>query len=133
MPRKRIPCEIQRPPRISGLTPIPDSNGNETAISLFIDEYEVIRLLDYEDLTQEEAAEIMKISRPTLTRIYERARKKIARVLVECQTVSIEKGISIYTKKWIKCKNCGVVFNNPLSKTIKSCIICDSSDLKTID
>jgi len=50
---------------------------------LNFDEYETIRLLDYEGLMQEEAAERMNVSRPTLTRIYENARKTMAKAFVE--------------------------------------------------
>ena len=46
------------------------------------DDTEAVRLLDYEGLMQEEAADRMNISRP-LTRIYENARKTIAQAFVE--------------------------------------------------
>ena len=46
------------------------------------DEYEVVRLLDYEGLSQEQCAEKMAVSRPTVTRMYEDARRKIADALV---------------------------------------------------
>jgi len=53
---------------------------------LLFDEYEVVRLLDYEGKQQSEAAELMMVSRPTLTRIYMEARRKIATAIVEgCQ------------------------------------------------
>ncbi len=42
---------------------------------LHFDEFEAIRLLDYLGMTQAEAADKMNVSRPTLTRIYEKARK----------------------------------------------------------
>ena len=37
-----------------------------------------IRLVDYEGLHHEKVAEQMNVSRPTLTRIYEKARKIVA-------------------------------------------------------
>ena len=47
------------------------------------DELEALRLIDYQGLTQEEAAKNMKISRGTVWRCLDRARKKIVTMLVE--------------------------------------------------
>ena len=61
-------------------------------ISLGLDEFETIRLLDYQGLDQEKVAELMGISRPTVTRIYASARKKIAEALTESKAICIEGG-----------------------------------------
>ena len=61
-------------------------------LSLGLDEFETIRLLDYQGLDQERVAELMGISRPTVTRIYASARKKIAEALTEGKAISIEGG-----------------------------------------
>ena len=61
-------------------------------VSLTYDEYEVIRLLDYMQMTQEQCAYRMGISRPTVTRIYEEARRKIADMLVNGRALSIGGG-----------------------------------------
>ena len=61
-------------------------------VYLAMDEFETIRLLDHEGLDQEKAAELMGISRPTVTRIYANARKKIAEALTEGKAISIEGG-----------------------------------------
>ena len=55
-------------------------------------EYEVIRLLDYAALTQEQCAEKMNVSRPTVTRMYDSARQKMADALVNGKTIRIEGG-----------------------------------------
>lgn len=57
-----------------------------------IDEYETIRLIDLEDLTQEECAEQMDISRSTVQGIYNNARKKLAQSLVNQKILLIEGG-----------------------------------------
>ena len=57
-----------------------------------IDEYESIRLIDYEGLTQEECAKSMDVARTTVTSIYDSARKKLAKLLVEGKTLCISGG-----------------------------------------
>ena len=59
---------------------------------LTMDEFEAIRLKDYEDMEQTKAARKMGISQPTFQRIYESARKKIADALVNGKAIRIEGG-----------------------------------------
>ncbi len=61
-------------------------------IVLLTEEYEAIRLADYENMKQEDAAELMEISRPTFSRLVESARKKISIMLIEGKSLSIEGG-----------------------------------------
>lgn len=61
-------------------------------ITLAMDEFETIRLLDHEGLDQLQAAERMGVSRPTITRIYASARQKIAAALTLGQAIRIEGG-----------------------------------------
>ena len=85
--KQRCICSI---PRVTGFSP----QGCEASgsINLTYDEYEVIRLLDYMQMTQEQCAYRMGISRPTVTRIYEEARRKIADMLVNGRALSIGGG-----------------------------------------
>ena len=69
---------------------IPISNLEEVVLNL--DEYEAIRLADYEQFYQEEAAGRMNISRQTFGRIIEAAHKKIADVLMNGKALKIEGG-----------------------------------------
>ncbi len=50
-------------------------------ISMSLDEFEAIRLIDGDGLQQEEVAELMGVSRPTVTRILARGRLKLAEML----------------------------------------------------
>jgi predicted DNA-binding protein (UPF0251 family) len=61
-------------------------------VVLNMDEFEAIRLADYEQLYQEEAAAKMNISRQTFGRIIEAAHKKIADVLLNGKALKIEGG-----------------------------------------
>ncbi len=60
---------------------------------LTVDEYESIRLADYEGLEQIQAGERMGISRQTFARIIRSARRKIADALVNGKAICIEGGV----------------------------------------
>ena len=59
---------------------------------LTLDEYETIRLVDLEQLTHEQCAAQMDISRSTVQEIYENARRKIAACLVYGKPLHITGG-----------------------------------------
>ncbi len=61
-------------------------------VYLALDEFEAVRLSCLEGLKQEEAAKLMKISRPTFSRIVNSAQKKIADALVNIKVIKIEGG-----------------------------------------
>jgi predicted DNA-binding protein (UPF0251 family) len=59
-------------------------------VSLLGEELEALRLIDLEDLTQEDAAERMGVSRSTIQRIVARARRQVALALVEGAALVVE-------------------------------------------
>ncbi len=61
-------------------------------ITLALDEYETVKLLDAEGMNQEECANSMGVARTTVTAMYESARKKIAMALVEGKRIRISGG-----------------------------------------
>jgi len=69
---------------------IPTMELEEVVLNL--DEFEAVRLADYEQLYQEEAAVKMNISRQTFGRIIEAAHKKIADVLINGKALKIGGG-----------------------------------------
>lgn len=70
----------------------PDGVDQPEVIVLSVDEYEVIRLIDYEKKNHEQSAAVMEISRTTVTETYERARRKIAESLVQGKRLCISGG-----------------------------------------
>ena len=92
MPRPKCHRQICRIPDKNYFKPrgIPSADLEEIVLSL--DEFEAVRLADYEQLYQEEAATRMNISRQTFGRIVVCARKKIADVLINAKALKIEGG-----------------------------------------
>lgn len=80
---------IAQSPLISGFRPYGRYCQKRESIQLKYDEYEAIRLIDYEGKMQDDAAKLMNVSRPTFTRIYADARKKLALALVEGKHIAI--------------------------------------------
>jgi predicted DNA-binding protein (UPF0251 family) len=100
---RKIGCE----PGASYFKPqgIPSSSLEEVIITL--DEFEALRLADFEGLYQENSAASMNISRQTFGRIIDSARKKIAEALVHGKALKIEGGtVSLEENGEIKCSSC---------------------------
>ena len=57
-----------------------------------VEEYETLRLMDYEGLTQEECARQMEVVRTTVQSLYGSVRRKLAQALVEGRTLEIGGG-----------------------------------------
>ena len=70
----------------------PDNINRDDAVILSVDDYEVFRLLDYEQITQRECAFQMKVARTTVTDIYNQARQKLADALVNGKRLIIDGG-----------------------------------------
>jgi len=60
-------------------------------VSLSIDELEALRLCDFKDFEQKEAAKKMKVSQSTLQRILTSARKKVAEALINGKAIKIRR------------------------------------------
>jgi predicted DNA-binding protein (UPF0251 family) len=131
MPNKKRNRRITMPPPMEGFKPFGISFREEEAVSLLFEEFEAIRLADYENLTQEEAASKMDISRPTFTRLYEKARKKIAKCFVEGKTIMISGGNYVTDDYWYKCKVCNETMIT--LKPVKLCRNCESEELKSLN
>lgn len=77
-------------PKVTEFVP---RGGEETdCVVIGVDAFEVIRLLDYKQFTQEQCARRMNVSRPTVTRIYDEARRKIAEAMVQGKRIVIAGG-----------------------------------------
>jgi predicted DNA-binding protein (UPF0251 family)/DNA-directed RNA polymerase subunit RPC12/RpoP len=125
---------MHQPPILRGFKPFGAPPALMDAINLLLEEYESLRLADYDNLTQEEAAKKMNVSRPTFTRIYDRARKKIAMAFVENRSILIEGGNIEFNDEWYRCLDCNSLFKSPASdERFTSCPTCSSSNIVHIN
>jgi predicted DNA-binding protein (UPF0251 family) len=90
----RPPCtrlvSIRPPSALFKPAGVPARDLEELVLTL--DELEALRLADLEGLYQEDAAAQMGISRPTLGRVLEQARRKVAEALVLGRALRITGG-----------------------------------------
>ena len=82
MPRPRKCRRVCHFPQNLAFAPA-DSPGTQESIVLTVDEYETIRLIDREGLSQEQCSERMGVARTTVQLVYAAARRKLAQMLVE--------------------------------------------------
>ncbi len=61
-------------------------------LAMTVDEFETIRLIDLEGLTQEGCARLMEVSRATVQTIYASARRTLAQALVQGRELVIGGG-----------------------------------------
>ena len=131
MSRPKRSRTVVNPPIMEGFRPFGIPMKNLEPLILLYEEYEAIRLLDYEGLTQLQSSEQMNVSRPTLTRIYEKARRTIAQAFVEGKAIFIEGGNYHTDDFWYKCENCLKL--NISKEVINECTYCDSENLRMLN
>lgn len=129
MARPKKLRKVINPPLIKGFRPIGQEPGKDrTPIVLDYDEYEALRLTDYELQNHLQAAVVMQVSRATFTRIYAAARRKVAASLVEGRPIVFRGGSVYFCSEWYLCSRCSCYFNHP-DKDIPAitCPLCQSS------
>ncbi|MCK5581126.1 MAG: DUF134 domain-containing protein [Candidatus Omnitrophica bacterium] len=82
---------IQKMPKISQFSPR-GKPGRPDEIELSLDQFEAIKLADYQGFSQEKGAWAMKISRPSFGRTLRSARKIVAEALVDGKIIKIRMG-----------------------------------------
>lgn len=92
MPRPRKCKKVCSLPENNMFGPLNSNSEQKEIITMTVDEYETIRLIDLEGLNQEECSERMNAARTTIQRIYYDARKKLAEALVYGNRIQIEGG-----------------------------------------
>jgi len=131
MPRKKLHRMVTREPPVSVFKPagIPAMDLDEILIT--IDEFEALRLADFEGLSQRDASIEMHISQPTFNRVLSSARHKVATALVQGYVLRIEGGRYVLTdgSGTLECLDCGATVD--MSAEDKStCPECGSKKIR---
>jgi uncharacterized protein len=90
MPRPKRPRYIDAVPRVTEFSPRGQTPAGEVVLSL--EEFEAVRLIDYDGLDQARTAEIMDVSRQTVGRVLRAGRFKLAKAVVEGWRLKVSGG-----------------------------------------
>jgi len=106
------------------------SYSDDESVSLTLDEIEAIRLADYEQLYQEDAADRMGISRQTFGRIVSSAHTKIADAIINGKKMTICGGpVSMHKVTGTTCTRCDQSDGMRCARRDKGrCPVCDKSN-----
>ncbi|MBE0642913.1 MAG: DUF134 domain-containing protein [Bacteroidetes bacterium] len=138
MPRPQRTRRIFGPPRFNHFKPVGVPRRLLETVTLTVDEFEAIRLADYEGLDQQPASEKMDISRSTFSRLIDAARAKIARCIIEGMELRIEGGEVDFEHSLQRCEDCGDELLQRMAEARKnaeavaSCRVCGSENVKDL-
>ncbi len=131
MPRGKRWRHVSKEPSVQVFKPagIPANILEEILIT--VDEFEAVRLADYEGMSQRDASTVMKVSQPTFNRILSSARSKIARALVQGCVLRIEGGKYLLSdgSGMLVCQDCGTVIDSD-AKDVHTCPKCGSTRIR---
>ncbi len=132
MPRRKRLRKVVAPPGFKGYRPYGTNADPQKSIELLYEEYEALKLADYDHMNHKEASELMGISRPTFARIYENARRKIAMALVETREIVAIYGNAWMDKNWFLCNECNTRFTIPKTIRDRNCPLCSSGEIESL-
>lgn len=124
--------KVVEPPTFKGYKPYGTIINNNGKVELHYEEYEAIKLADYDMMNHKEASELMGVSRPTFARVYESARRKIAKALVESKEIISVFGNAYLENDWFECSDCKSKFTIPNDASNKNCPLCNSISINNI-
>jgi len=111
MPRPQKSRRLLQPPLMKGFKPFGMALCELDSIQMTFEEYESLKFIHYDRLMQDVAAEKMNVSRPTFTRIYNKALRNITKAFIEGKAIVFEGGNYQFEKDWFRCKKCFKLIN----------------------
>jgi predicted DNA-binding protein (UPF0251 family) len=120
---------VHTPPLFNAFKPIGISGRNLETLEMSLDEYEALRLADFEGMNQDEASEEMEISRSTFARLIEAARKKSAQFFIDGKRLTIGGGPVHFKKNILQCRDCRSIFELGMNEKMAVCVSCGSLNL----
>lgn len=132
MPRPKTLRKIVSPPGFKGYKPYGNQKNAKEHIDLYYEEYEALKLADYDMMNHLEASKLMGVSRPTFARIYESARQKMAKAFVETREIRSVFGNAVMDKSWYECSSCHTRFTLPATIRTRECPLCKNQKINSI-
>ena len=129
MPRPQNNRIINEPPIFNDFKPVGIRSYKLEKIELSLDEYEAIRLADHLNLNHEDAAKRMEISRPTFTRLIEKARQHLADFLINGKRLNVTGGKVHFKNNVIQCTDCKHIIKTKIKEVVTECPECKSTNL----
>ena len=108
---------IQLMPKVTLFSPR-GKPGRPDEILLNIDQFEALKLADYQGFDQTQGAIVMKISRASFGRVLRKARKNVADALVNGKIIKIGVGdtqIGVRSKEFISMREIGILKERRMS------------------
>ena len=127
--RRRI---IDEPPKYYFFKPAGIPTRKIAKIDMSLDEYEALRLADFQQLEHLEASKQMDISRPTFTRLIKKARYKVAQSLIEGHALKIVGGNVDLINTLHACQDCGEFTRQPVATPFSECPDCGSTNTEDL-
>lgn len=131
MGRQKKTRTVESPPknfRFSADSKKCNSTPEESTVIMRLDEFEVIRLVDKNGYDHAKAAEIMGISRPTVTKLLNKARGKLSELIIDGKTLIITGGSILFSEDVYCCKICKRPFKRESNEPL-ICPICQSTEI----
>ena len=132
MPRRVKPRKVVAPPGFKGYRPYGVHHLKHEGVDLLYEEYEALKLADYDRMNHLQASKLMGISRPTFARIYESARRKIATALAESRPIVTSYGNAVMDESWKICYRCNARFTIPVGMKKRNCPVCGAEETGTM-
>lgn len=129
MSRPKLRRLIDTPPLYDSFKPIGVRGRDIVDLQMSLDEFETLRLADYEGMNQDDAAEEMDISRSTFSRLIESARRKSSEFLIEGKRLVINGGPVHFKENLLRCRSCNSIVPVQFGTENILCTNCGSDDL----
>ncbi|MEL7568330.1 MAG: DUF134 domain-containing protein [Dehalobacterium sp.] len=133
MPRPIKPRRISFVPENTYFIPLGKPQCQAEEVQIKVEELEAMRLKDAENLSQEECAEKMQVSRQTFQLIIDEARSKIVDALTMGKAISIQGGNYTLNVCKYRCQVCGQEFNEKYETELHACPKCHNQRIDCLD
>ena len=130
MPRPPKPRNVNGHPAVAVFKPAGMRKCDLREVVLTLDEFEAVRLADFEGLYQDDAAASMGVSRQTFGNIIVEAHRKISDCLVNGKALRIEGGLVTINGKIFECGGCSRRWPEPRGTgKPEACPACGSNEI----